>query len=113
MGHVIRCGGGEWPSDEAWKQLLPWWLMERFHHLTREELEAFLAAGHARSELGWHYGSWLDAMHDRCWWWWDGVKRGSSLMCTILVDGIPYSAGAFRFLLISAGARNVDERFME
>lgn len=99
-----------WPEDGEWKKILPEWLLKKFHYFTREELEQFLKSGRNRNELGWHFGSWLEAAKERVWRWWNLEMKENHLIFTLLVDGWPYSLGAFMFLVESAGAREVKEQ---
>ena len=107
MSMVATAGARiEWPADEEWRRQLPDWLISSFHEYTPEELQQYLKD---KVTLGWDFGSWLAALKDRSWRWWGEDFSEKIVTITLLVDGWPYSLGAFTHLLRAAGAQSIRE----
>ncbi len=95
-----------WPTNEEWKARLPEWFLPSFHYYSKEELEQYLKHND-REAIGWHFGSWLDSMHNRSWRWWSMQRDETRVRVNVIVDGWPYSVGALAHLLKAAGADSV------
>ena len=93
-----------WPNEDEWKKKLPNWLLNSFYVYTATELEEYRKT---KVSKGWDYGSWLLMVQERVWEYWDCKQVGNRLVFTIIVDGWPYSVGAFAHLVKAAGAIKV------
>jgi hypothetical protein len=101
----------EWPEDSIWSDRLPIWLTSYF--MTLEQVDAAMASVPREKwdELGWEFGSWLDAMRERDWRWWGGERRDQSARIVLQVTGIPPRIDAFKQILLAAGGVIVAERY--
>jgi hypothetical protein len=109
-----------WPSDVAWRRLLPNWFVARCSpEKSQKEAEEWLAwwkslsrdeqkkieATNAWSLLNWLY--WLEP-DNRQWYWWDGIVLDhDTLMVAVEVDSWPFGWGDLSWLLRAAGASQV------
>lgn len=100
-----------WPSDDAWRGMLPAWLQSFL--ITAEECDTAMARTPREQwgQLPWEFGFWLDAMRERGWRWWSGEHSGSSARIVLEVTGVPPRIDAFKQILLAAGARIVAEDY--
>jgi hypothetical protein len=111
----------QWPSMDEWRNLLPLWFLERCApSMTMEQAEAWLAWWRGLSEeerrrveqeKEWSLEDWLYWMEpdNRSWTWWDGCgKDADNLAVALEVTEWPFPWGAFRWLLLAAGAIEVE-----
>jgi hypothetical protein len=118
---VLDAAREEWPSDEAWSEVLPSWFVQGCAaEASEEEAAAWLAwwrglDGEARAratkEAPWTLAQWIHWLHpdERQWYWWNGVVYGRhEVRILIEVPGWPGPLGAFEWLLRVAGADSVE-----
>lgn len=103
MSKIVVHDRSDWPVDEAWRQILPDWLLRTFTTYSPSEIEQILADKSSWADLDWTFGSWLDRMQDRDWKWWSTKTAENSVTITIRIEGEPFSAKALEHLIRSAG----------
>lgn len=101
MVAVLEHSGGEWPSLERWKQILPAWFVEAC-------LDDALVQSCSLDR--WSLRGWLHWFRpeNRGWYWWGASTEGRGLLVTVLVPLRPYRRGALDWLLKTAGASEVE-----
>ncbi len=84
-----------WPSDDEWERILPAWFVTETQAHTREDIQ--------RDENLWEFGSWLDSMKRRGWFWWSSHYSDGEWQAWLLAHEFVYSIGALRYLIYVAG----------
>ncbi len=111
---IALYSGGDWPSDDRWRELMPEWLRESIPELTKEQTDKLLADTPQAQwdDLPWEFLSWLDAIRDRGWSWW-GYLRNSTNNATLVVHiaMIPERIDAFKELLKAVGMEIKSESY--
>jgi hypothetical protein len=107
--HIVAFEYDNWPDDAYWSETLPGWLKSTM--MTPEECAAATAQTPRErwGELPWEFGSWLDAIRERDWRWWDYARSGSRVRLVLQIMGIPPRIDAFRQVLLAAGAKILSE----
>ncbi len=100
-----------WPDDDYWERALPGWLLSFL--MTPEECDAAMARTPREQwdQLPWEFGSWLDAIRERDWYWWGGERSENSARIVLEVTGIPPRIDAFKQILSAAGAQILSEEY--
>lgn len=100
----------QWPSDQAWKQMLPQWFLATFKDYSKEDCERMMAETPRErwGDLPWLFESWTESMSNRTWEWWSSKQKDRTLEVQLLLEGWPYSVGALEYLIKSAGARSIE-----
>jgi hypothetical protein len=111
-----------WPSLAQWRNMLPRWFLDRCApEMTQEQAEKWLAwwrglppeeRERVEREKDWSLENWLYWMEpaNRTWTWWDACDQdANTLIVAIEVIDWPFPWGAFRWLLLAAGAEKVEE----
>lgn len=116
---VNKASMGEWPTDHAWRKLLPEWFVARFGpDLSQEEAEAEAAriiklppADQKRAaEEGWSLRGWIYwfQAENRYWYWWDAKPLDDKVVVfAVEVHEWPFPSGALVWILRAAGAEDV------
>lgn len=112
---------GDWPTNDAWRSLLPGWFVHRCApERTREEAETWLAQwrqlppdeqSRMDRESAWSLLNWIKwfVPADRSWYWWDAkVIDPNYVAVAVEVDQWPFPWGALAWLFRAAGATDVD-----
>lgn len=120
MRIVNRHSMGDWPTDDAWRALLPGWFVDRCApEMTREESEAWMAQWRQlppdeqsamRRRTGWSLDGWIYwfVPTNRHWYWWDAkVIDPNYVAVAVEVDEWPFPWGALSWLFRAAGAEDV------
>jgi hypothetical protein len=106
---VMRCiasyGEDNWPDDSTWKRVLPVWFSSK---VMARDLMIIL-----EDENLWDFGSWLDAMKFRGWFWYSSVITQYGFQITIIPYNLPYIIDPLRFLISETGVPNSKIRFID
>lgn len=96
-----------WPSDEKWKDLLPKSLLASFREYSQEEVKEIMQnlSIEERHNLPWDYGSWLDAIKIRGWYWWSVAYEKEEIRILISINNWPASLEAFEYLIRISGLK--------
>ena len=117
---AIIDNGDPWPNLDEWKKKLPdWFASACAPEQTREEAERWLVwwrslppaeKAAAEDERGWSLSDWLYWLEpeQRDWFWWEG-RAVSNDRAIIAVEVMDFNAplGSLKWLLRTAGAREV------
>ncbi len=106
---VIRCialyDEEVWPGDEKWVEVLPAW----FLHSVKSRDEAAI-----RGDPGlWEFGSWLDAMKFRGWYWYSSLVWQNGFKIIVVPYNFPFIVDPLRFLIFEAGVSNSDLKYID
>ena len=122
---VIDHSTRPWPSDEAWRTLLPPWLLagfvpdkpaeqaareaEHFRKLLMENHDEFVAF--YKENNTWDLPNWIYWMHpdNRYWRWGRAETRGDSLSIQLTASDFMIPSEAFEALLKIAGGTEIEK----
>lgn len=89
-----------WPTDEAWKTILPKWFVES---MTSKSLEEIM-----ETPGQWHYESWIDNVRMRCWLWYSSKVENDGITIVLEPVSIPYLHDTLLYILYSQGVKMED-----
>jgi len=106
---IVEQDEARWPGDGWWKARLPPWMSSFL--MTSEECDVAMARTPRErwDSLPWEFSSWLDAIRERDWRWWGGMRTGDKAQVVVEVTGIPPRIDAFKQILLAAGAQILSE----
>lgn len=61
--------------------------------------------------LPWEFSSWVEAIREREWRWWGGVRSGDRATIVLDMTDIPPRIAAFRQIPLAAGAQILSEHY--
>lgn len=95
------------PNDDYWKNNLPQWMVENLATLSEEECTLLLSKTpkHLWDTLPWEFGSWLDAIRDRGWEFYDFIRDNEVMHILLISTDIPERLDAFKQIIIAAGGK--------
>jgi hypothetical protein len=94
-----------WPEDAIWENILPNWMVNRFKAYSIPEIKT--------NPRVWEFGSWLDAIKFRCWYWYKYEINPVTVKIWLTVESIPYIVEPFEFILFEAAPPNSQIKFKE
>ena len=88
-------------TDDEWKNALPDWFVSSMVNKSLEEIKA--------NEELWHFGSWIDAIHQRGWTWWSSQVEENQFTVYLEALTYPYNIDPFVYIIYSTGVerRNI------
>jgi hypothetical protein len=98
---VSRFNENTWPEDEIWNKILPAWFLTKIKSHSIDEIK--------RNENIWEYGSWLDAMKFRGWYWYSSEVGVGKFKIILVAQTFPYSVNPLEFVVLETGVdlRNI------
>ena len=106
---VMRCIASfdedDWPNDLTWIGVLPDWFSSK---VLARDVKIIL-----EDKSLWDFGSWLDAMKFRGWYWYSSLVEPNGFRIIVVPVTLPYSIDPLRFLIAESGIPDSSIEFFD